>query len=101
MLIYNKPMPTLHIPTPLRSYTDGQSEVSVQGQNVAAAMDDLIQLYPSLRPHLFNGNGQLRAFVNLFLNNENIRDLQGVETPLQEDDKLLLIPSIAGGAEAG
>jgi adenylyltransferase/sulfurtransferase len=60
-------------------------------------MDDLIAQYPSLRPHLFNGDGHLRPFVNLFLNDENIRDLQGVDTPLHADDKLLLIPSVAGG----
>jgi len=90
-------MTTLRIPTPLRSYTEGQSEIPVQGQTVAEALDDLIRLYPSLQPHLFNGTGQLRAFVNLFLNNENIRDLQGVDTPLHDNDKLMLIPSVAGG----
>ena len=90
-------MPTLRIPTPLRSYTNGQREVALQGENVAAVMNDLIVQYPSLRPHLFNGDGQLRPFVNLFLNDENIRDLQGVDTPLQADDQLLLIPSVAVG----
>lgn len=90
-------MPTLRIPTPLRSYTNGQKEVTLQGETVEAVMEDLIAQYPSLRPHLFNGDGHLRPFVNLFLNDENIRDLQGVNTPLQADDQLLLIPSVAGG----
>lgn len=87
----------MRIPTPLRSYTEGKSEVQVQGNTVAEVMDDFLRQYPALRPHLYNGNGELRAFVNLFLNEENIRDLQGGETPLQQNDRLVLIPSIAGG----
>ena len=90
-------MPTLRIPTPLRSYTGGQSEVPVQGGTVAEAMDDLIGQHPSLKPHLYNGSGTLRPFVNLFIGEDNIKDLKGLETPLKEDDRLLLIPSIAGG----
>jgi adenylyltransferase/sulfurtransferase len=91
-------MPTLRIPTPLRTYASGQTEVTVQGATVAQAMDDLVAHYPTLRPHLFNGDGQLRPFVNLFLNEDNVRDLQGLETPLKDTDRLVLIPSIAGGA---
>lgn len=90
-------MPVLRIPTPLRSYTAGRSEVAVQGKTVGEAMNDLIAQYPALRPHLFNGNAELRPFVNLFLNEENIRELSGLATPLSEDDRLVLIPSIAGG----
>jgi adenylyltransferase/sulfurtransferase len=60
-------------------------------------MENLLTQYPAMRPHLTNTNGQLRPFVNLFLGESNVRDLQGLETPLKEDDKLLLIPSIAGG----
>lgn len=90
-------MPTLRIPTPLRPHAGGQSEVSVQGSTVIEAMNDLTTQYPALRQHLFNGDGELRPFVNLFLNQEDIRHLQGLETPLQEDDSLMLIPSIAGG----
>jgi len=90
-------MPSIRIPTPLRSYTQNQVEVTVQGENVAQAMEDLVRLYPALRTHLYNSAGQLRPFVNLFLNETNVRDLQGMETPLQAGDRLLLIPSIAGG----
>jgi molybdopterin converting factor small subunit len=88
----------LKIPTPLRSYTQGQNEIPVRGDTVADAVQDLVSQHPSLRTHLFNGNGELRPFVNLFLNDENIRDLQGMQTPLAEGDLLKLIPSIAGGA---
>ena len=90
-------MPTLRIPTPLRPYTEGQSEVNIQGQTVSEVMDDLIVQYPALAPHLFNGEGSLRPFVNLFLGEDNVKDLQGMKTSLSESDRLLLIPSIAGG----
>ena len=90
-------MPSIRIPTPLRSYVDGNSEVEVQGDAVSGALDSLVDQYPGIKPHLFNGSGELRPFVNLFLEQENIRDLQGLETPLDTDDRLRLIPSIAGG----
>lgn len=90
-------MTTLKIPTPLRYYTDGQAEIVVKGENVAAAMRSLVEQYPTLEQHLYNGHGDLRNFVNLFLGQDNIKDLQGLETPLQEGDTLRLIPSIAGG----
>lgn len=90
-------MPTLRIPSPLRPYTDGLGEVSVQGDTVGEALDDLTSQYPALRQHLFNGDGHVRPFVNLFLREENIKGLQGMQTPLTADDRILLIPSIAGG----
>ena len=92
-------MATLKIPTPLRSYTNGEAEVSVSGENVAQAMDHLIQKFPTLKPHLYNGDGRLRPFVNLFVGENNINDLQGLETPLEENSRVILIPSIAGGRE--
>lgn len=92
-------MPSIRIPTPLRTYTDGLSEIALQGSTVNEVMDDLVAQYPALRPHLFNGDGQMRPFVNLFLNEDNVRDLQGLDTPLKEGDRLMLIPSIAGGRE--
>ena len=90
-------MPVLRIPTPLRTYTGGKSEINVSGSNVAEALNDLTTQYPTIKPHLFNENGQLRPFVNLFLGENNIKDLQGVDTPIKDGDKLVLIPSIAGG----
>ncbi len=90
-------MPAIRIPTPLRPYANGQSEVPVQGQTVADAMENLMSQFPSLRPNLTNGEGNLRPFVNLYLGENNIHDLQGLNTPLHEGDKLVLIPSIAGG----
>ncbi len=90
-------MATLKIPTPLRSYTNGESVVNVQGKNVAEAMKSLIQKYPTLKPHLYNGDENLRPFVNLFVGENNIKDLQGLDTPLDENARVILIPSIAGG----
>jgi adenylyltransferase/sulfurtransferase len=93
-------MTTLKIPTPLRYYTDGQAEVNVNGPDVATAMRNLVEQYPTLEQHLYNGHGDLRNFVNLFLGENNVKDLQGLETPLNEGDTLRLIPSIAGGSSS-
>ena len=90
-------MPVLRIPTPLRAYTSGQSEVNVSGINIAEALTDLTAQYPAIKPHLFNEGGDLRPFVNLFVGEHNIKDLQGVETPITDGEKIMLIPSIAGG----
>lgn len=89
-------MPTIRIPTPLRPYTNGNAQVHVQGDHVGAALSDLTQQYPDLRQHLFEG-GELRSFVNLYLNQDDIRYLDGQQTLLKEGDTLMIIPSIAGG----
>jgi molybdopterin converting factor small subunit len=90
-------MPIVKIPTPLRSYVNGQAEVPVLGATAGAALEDMLVQYPAFRPHLCKADGSLRAFVNLFLNKSNIRDLQGLDTPLAPEDILNLVPSIAGG----
>lgn len=90
-------MPTIRIPTPLRQYTQNQSTVAVEGDTAGAALEQLAQQYPQLRQHLFE-DGKLRSFVNVFLNEEDIRYLDGEETALAQDDTLMIIPSIAGGA---
>jgi molybdopterin synthase sulfur carrier subunit len=90
-------MPTIRIPNPLRPYVRGQAEVQVEGVTVGAAMEDLMTHFPAFRPHLYKEDGSLRAFVNLFLAAHNVKDLQGLETLLEPDDILNLVPSIAGG----
>jgi len=90
-------MTTIRIPTPLRAYTGGQSEVPVNGLTVSEAIIDLTVRHPAIKPHILQENGELRPFVNLFKGDENINGLQGLKTPLLEADKLMLIPSIAGG----
>ena len=90
-------MPIIKIPTPLRPYTDGLKEVNVEGENVRAALDSLLSLYPDLSENIYNEEGKLLAFVNLFLGEDHIKDLQGLDTLLREKDILRIIPSIAGG----
>jgi molybdopterin converting factor small subunit len=91
--------PVIRIPTPLRPYVNGQSEISVEGGTVAEAVDNLLAQYPAMRPHLTAEDGNLRPFVNFFLGENNVQDLKGLATPLKDGDRLLLIPSIAGGLE--
>jgi adenylyltransferase/sulfurtransferase len=91
----------IFIPTPLRSYTGGKDAVDVQGATVAAALDALTADYPDLRNHLFSAEGKLRAFVNLYLNDEDVRYLDAKEaTEIKAGDTLTIIPSIAGGSDA-
>jgi len=90
-------MPSLRIPNPLRSYVNGQAAVLVQGETAGAALDDMLLQYPAFRPHLCKEDGSPRAFVNLFLDGTNIKDLKGMNTPLRPDDILTLVPAIAGG----
>ncbi len=92
-------MPSIRIPTPLRPYTGGQSIVPVQSTTVGAALNELAERYPQLRPHLFNERGELRSFVNIFVNSEDVRYLRQGETPLGEQDTIRIVPSIAGGGD--
>jgi molybdopterin converting factor small subunit len=94
----NQNMPTIRIPSPLRTYTEGQSEILVAGETVSEAMEVFVSRFPALRQHLFNGQGELRPFVNLYLNNEDVRHLEGLDTSLRETDRLMIVPSIAGGS---
>jgi molybdopterin converting factor small subunit len=89
-------MAHIRIPTPLRPYTGNNEQVEVSGDTVDEALNDLITQYPELKKHIYN-EGKLRNFVNIFLGEEDVRYLQGGETPLSEDDQLLILPSIAGG----
>jgi adenylyltransferase/sulfurtransferase len=91
-------MATIRIPTPLRSYTDSQAEIPVSGGSVGAILSDLTTKHPALKPHLYADTGELRAFVNVFLNDEDVRHLQGADTPVNDHDRLMIVPSIAGGA---
>ena len=84
------------IPTPLRTFADGLRHVAVDAETVGAALDELTSRYPRLRAQLFAGES-LRAFVNVFLNDENIRDIGGGSASVATGDTLSIIPSIAGG----
>jgi adenylyltransferase/sulfurtransferase len=91
-------MPKAYIPTPLRPYTDKQEVVQVGGATVGEALSDLTSQFPDLRKHLYNDEGRLRAFVNIYLNDEDIRYLEKERTPLKDSDTLSIIPSVAGGS---
>jgi adenylyltransferase/sulfurtransferase len=91
---------TIFIPTPLRAITDGKGAVEVEATTVAAALDALTAAYPELRKHLFSTEGKLRAFVNLYLNDEDVRYLDAKDaTAIKAGDTLTIIPSIAGGSD--
>ncbi len=93
-------MASIKIPTPLRIYTGQQAQVTVTGATIGAALEDLVTQFPELRHHLFNGP-ELRNFVNVYVGEEDIRFLDGLDTEISEADSLQIIPSIAGGAPAG
>ena len=90
-------MANIRIPTPLRAFTAGQASISVAGDTVGDALADLVAQHPELRDHLFNAD-ELRSFVNIFIGDEDIRFLQGLETEIEAEENLRIIPSIAGGA---
>lgn len=90
---------TIFIPTPLRTYTAGRNAVEIDAATVADALAALTRENPDLRNHLFTPEGKVRAFVNLYLNDEDVRYLPRKEsTPVSSTDTLSIIPSIAGGA---
>ncbi|MGB8888236.1 MAG: MoaD/ThiS family protein [Candidatus Korobacteraceae bacterium] len=85
------------IPTPLRQYVDKQSSVELSAGTVGEALDALISRHPDLRKHLYTDEGRLRAFVNLYVNEDDVRYLQQELTPVSPSDTLTIVPSIAGG----
>lgn len=91
----------IHIPTPLRRFTGEAAEVEVEGTTVGEAMRDLTARFPALERHLYADDGALRSFVNLFLNDDDVRHLEREKTPVNQGDTLSIIPSIAGGRAAG
>lgn len=92
---------TIEIPTPLRVYAENQPAVTVEGQTVAEAIAALTAQYPDFQKHLYTPDGKLRSFVNLYLNDEDVRYLpQREDTAVKESDTLSIIPSIAGGGPA-
>src|ERR1700674_4911341 len=86
------------IPTPLRQFTGKQDAVSVAGGTVGEVLQALISQYPDLRKQIFNDEGKLRSFVNVYLNDEDIRYLKKDATAVASGDTLSIVPSIAGGA---
>ncbi len=90
-------MPTVRFPALMKFYVDNQSEFPVEGTTVAELLSNVVARYPTLKPHMFEANGKLRRHFNVFVNEEHIRELNGLETALKENDKVILMVSAAGG----
>src|SRR5512143_3722190 len=87
------------IPTPLRPYAGKQAAVELAGATVAEALSALTTVHPDLHRHLFADNGKLRSFVNVYVNDEDIRYLQRENTPVRDTDTVAIVPSVAGGCD--
>jgi len=88
---------TVRVPGPLRRLTEGKSEVEVEGSTVSQALGNLDARFPGFRDRLYDGDGKLRQFINIYLNDSDIRFGQGLETPVGADDDLSIVPAVAGG----
>ncbi len=87
----------VRIPTPLRTATGGESEVSSEASTVVGLIEELETRYPAIRGRLRDENGALRRFVNLYVNGEDVRFLTGLQTSLKSGDELSIVPAVAGG----
>ena len=85
------------IPTPLRRVTNGVDSIEAQSDTLAGALDTLNQQFPGIQERLFNEEGQLHRFVNIYVNGEDVRFLGGLETALNEGDEVSIVPAVAGG----
>jgi len=90
-------MPTIRIPTPLRKLTNNEEIVIASGTTIGTVLDELNAAYPGLGERILDENGGIRRFVNIFLNDEDVRFLQEKETPVTEKDEISIVPAIAGG----
>jgi molybdopterin synthase sulfur carrier subunit len=88
---------TVRVPTPLQKITNGKSEVTASGATVKAALADLEKNFPGLRERLYSEDGELRKFINIYVNEEDIRFLESEESVLKDGDVISIIPAIAGG----
>ncbi|QDT08440.1 ubiquitin-like small modifier protein 1 [Stieleria marina] len=90
-------MTRIKLPTVYRVYAGDNRSVEIEAGDVGKLLDALTQQYPDLKPHLFDNDGELLSFVNVFVNDDNIRDLDGNATELGERDEVFLVPAMAGG----
>lgn len=85
------------IPTPLQKFTNDQAILECDGKNIAELIETLEQHCPGIKARLCDENGQPRRFLNLYVNSEDIRFLEGTDTPLKEGDEVSIVPAVAGG----
>jgi len=88
---------TVSIPTALRQYADGNANIQLAGGPIGQLLANLVERHPQLGKQLYNEQGQLRSFVNVYVGDEDIRYLQGVETQVPDGETVSIIPAIAGG----
>ena len=91
-------MPTIKVPPVLRAQTGGESEVSVDGSTVGEALRNLATAHPGTSEQLFSPEGDLNRYVNVYLNDEDVRVLDGLDTSASESDTVVILPAMAGGA---
>jgi molybdopterin synthase sulfur carrier subunit len=91
-------VPTLKIPPVLRNSTGGEREVEGAGSNVGDVLRDLAEKHPATQSQLFGDGGELNRYVNVYLNDEDVRVLQGLDTPVGESDTIVILPAMAGGS---
>lgn len=90
-------MATVYVPTPLRRLTSGQSKVDVDGATIGALIQSVEAQYPGVAEKVLDGDGNIKRFINIFLNDDEVGSLQGLETPVGENDKISIVPAMAGG----
>ena len=88
---------SVRIPTILRTYTGGESEVSADGETLAAVLDDLDARYSGIKGRILDESGALRRFVNVYVGNDDVRFLEGLQSPTPEGTQISIIPAVAGG----
>ncbi len=91
-------MATVFVPTPLRRLTGGEAKVSAEGGDVAALLATLDGQYPGIAERVLDGEGNLKRFINIFVNDDEIRTLQGLQTAVGAEDRVSIVPAMAGGA---
>jgi sulfur-carrier protein len=88
---------SVRIPAPLRGLTGNQDSVSASGGNLGECIDNLESQYPGIKERLYDESGELRRFINIYVNGEDIRFLSGLDTPLKAGDEVSIVPAVAGG----
>src|ERR1700730_8733793 len=86
------------IPTALRQHANNEDELQLNSRDVRSALQELVTSFPNLKRYLYSENGRLRNFINIYLNEEDIRYISGENTPLKDGDTLMIVPSVAGGS---
>jgi sulfur-carrier protein len=92
-------VPIVHVPTPLRGLTGGEGTVRVAGSDVRAVLAALEVVHPGIADRILDGRGDLRRYVHVFVRDDDVRSLAGLDTPVAEGDRVAIVPAVAGGAE--